>query len=268
MGKTLFDLTGKNAVVIGGAGGLGQAIAQGLAEAGAKVLISSRNEESLRRAQGEIEAAAGVSVLYSSADASDEAQVEGLVADAARQFGGPVSILVNAQGFNKKQDALDFDIDVFRQMLEANVTSFMISAKHFGKHFKENGYGKIVNLSSVRGKIATKTTGNAGYCTTKGAVDMLTKQLASEFGPFGVTVNAVAPNITATPMMTKIFEMRAAEAGVDIDAYLKQQAAGLPMRKMSMPEDIVGTAVFLASEASDFMTGNILYPDGGLVAVG
>jgi gluconate 5-dehydrogenase len=153
-------------------------------------------------------------------------------------------------------------------MLEANVTSFMISSKQFGKHFKENGYGKIINLSSVRGKIATKTTGNAGYCSTKGAVDMLTKQIASEFGPFGVTVNAIGPNITATPMMTKIFEQRAADAGVDIDTYLKQQGAGLPMRRMAMPEDIVGTAVFLASGASDFMTGNILYPDGGLVAVG
>jgi gluconate 5-dehydrogenase len=120
----------------------------------------------------------------------------------------------------------------------------------------------------VRGKIATKGTGNAGYCTTKGAVDMLTKQLASEFGPFGVTVNAIGPNITATPMMTAVFEKRAAEAGISVEAYLKQQGEGNPMRKMGMPEDIVGTAVFLASPASDFMTGNILYPDGGLTAIG
>ncbi|MDR3209633.1 MAG: SDR family oxidoreductase, partial [Oscillospiraceae bacterium] len=125
-----------------------------------------------------------------------------------------------------------------------------------------------INLSSVRGKIATKGPGNAGYCATKGAVDMLTKQLASEFGPFGVTVNAIGPNITATPMMTAIFEKRAADAGVDIDTYLQQQGEGNPMRKMGQPEDIVGTAVFLAAPASDFMTGNILYPDGGLTAIG
>jgi gluconate 5-dehydrogenase len=264
----LFDLTGKTAVVIGGAGGLGQAIAQGLAEAGAKVLISSRKEDSLKKASEEIKAATGIAVAYSVADASNESQVEALVADAKAKLGGKITILVNAQGFNKKQDALDFDIDVFRQMLDANITSFMISAKHFGRHFKENGYGKIINLSSVRGKIATKGTGNAGYCATKGAVDMLTKQLASEFGPFGVTVNAVGPNITATPMMTAIFEKRAADAGVSIEAYLKQQGDGNPMRKMGMPEDIVGTAVFLAAPASDFMTGNILYPDGGLTAIG
>jgi gluconate 5-dehydrogenase len=267
MSNKLFDLTGKAAVVIGGAGGLGQAIAQGLLEAGADVLISSRREDALKKAQEELRAATGKTVDYCAGDATKEADVEALVAAAKAKY-GKVTILVNAQGFNKKQDALDFDIDTFRQMLDANVTSFMISAKHFGRHFKENGYGKIINLSSVRGKIATKGTGNAGYCATKGAVDMLTKQLASEYGPFGVTVNAIGPNITATPMMTAVFEKRAAEAGISVEAYLKQQGEGNPMRKMGMPEDIVGTAVFLAAPASDFMTGNILYPDGGLTAIG
>ena len=264
----LFDLTGKTAVVIGGAGGLGQAIAQGLSEAGAKVLISSRKEDALKKAAAEIKAACGADICYFAADAADEAQVEALVENAKKQLGGKVTILVNAQGFNQKQDALDFDISVFRQMLEANVVSFMVSGKHFGRHFKENGYGKIINLSSVRGKIATKGTGNAGYCTTKGAVDMLTKQLASEYGPFGVTVNAIGPNITATPMMVSVFEKRAKEAGITVEQYLKQQGEGNPMRKMGTPEDIVGTAIFLAAPASDFMTGNILYPDGGLTAIG
>ncbi|MDR0906935.1 MAG: SDR family oxidoreductase [Oscillospiraceae bacterium] len=267
MSNKLFDLTGKGAVVIGGAGGLGQAIAQGLIEAGAKVLISSRKEDALKKAQEELKAATGKSVEYAAGDASVEADVEALVKTALAKL-GDVTILVNAQGFNKKQDALDFDIDVFRQMLDANITSFMISAKHFGRHFKETGYGKIINLSSVRGKIATKGTGNAGYCATKGAVDMLTKQIASEFGPFGVTVNAIGPNITATPMMVSVFEKRAADAGVSIEQYLKQQGEGNPMRKMGDPVDIVGTAVFLAAPASDFMTGNILYPDGGLTAIG
>ena len=266
--KNMFDLSGKSAVVIGGAGGLGQAIAQGLAEAGANVLISSRKTDSLERACQEIKDACGIEVKMKAADASDEAQVASLVEEAVAAFGGPVTILVNAQGFNKKQDALDFDMDVFRQMLEANVTSFMVTAKHFGRHFKENGYGKIVNLSSVRGRIATKHPGNAGYCTTKGAVDMLTRQLASEFGPFGVTVNAIGPTGTVTPMMVDTYKQRAADAGLSFEDYLKDQGAGLPMRRSALPEDIVGTAVFLASSASDFMTGNILYPDGGLTAIG
>jgi NAD(P)-dependent dehydrogenase (short-subunit alcohol dehydrogenase family) len=268
MSVKLFDLTGRTAVVVGGAGGLGQAIAEGLASAGAKVLISSRKVDALERAKQEIKEKTGADVCYFAADATNEEQVVALVESAKQQLGGKVDILVNAQGFNKKIDALDFDIETFRQMLDANVTSFMITCKHFGRHFKENGYGKIINLSSVRGKIATKGPGNAGYCATKGAVDMLTKQLASEYGPFGVTVNAIGPNITATPMMVPVFEKRAAEAGVDVETYLKQQGAGNPMRRMGMPEDIVGTAVFLASAASDFMTGNILYPDGGLTAIG
>jgi gluconate 5-dehydrogenase len=267
MSCKLFDLTGKTAVVVGGAGGLGQAIAQGLAEAGAKVLISSRKEESLKKAKEEIKAATGLDVCYSAADATNEAQVEALVEDAKKQLGGKVTILVNAQGFNKKQDALDFDIDTFRQMLDANITSFMITAKHFGRHFKENGYGKIVNLSSVRGKIATKGTGNAGYCATKGAVDMLTKQLASE-RPLRRHGQRARPEHHGYPMMVAVFEKRAAEAGVTVEQYLKQQGEGNPMRKMGQPEDIVGTAVFLAAPASDFMTGNILYPDGGLTAIG
>jgi gluconate 5-dehydrogenase len=263
----LFNLKGRTAVVVGGAGGLGQAIAEGLADAGVKVLISSRRQDALDKAAGEIKAATGADVETGAADATSETAVEGLLSEAVAKL-GKVDILVNAQGFNKKQDALEFDIDVFRQMYEANVVSFMITAKVFGKHFKDNGYGKIVNLSSVRGKIATKASGNCGYCSTKGAVDMLTKQLASEYGQYGVTVNAIGPTLTATPMMIPIFEQRAKDAGLGYDEYLKQQGAGLPLRRFAVPQDIVGTALFLSSEASDFLTGNIIYPDGGLTAIG
>jgi len=126
----------------------------------------------------------------------------------------------------------------------------------------KNGYGKIVILSSVRGKVASKLIGNIGYTTSKGAVDMLTKQVASELGQYGITVNAIAPTITETPMLSALIEQRGG------DAYRKSLGDGLPMKRMAMPEDCIGSAVFLASSASDFMTGNILYPDGGLTAVG
>jgi len=257
----LFNLKGRNAVVVGGAGGIGQAIAQGLAEAGAKVAIASRSEESLKRAQSEIKAASGCDVSYYTVDAVDETSVQNLVAATVKDM-GKVDILVCAQGFNKKFDAQDFPMDVFRQMLDVNVTGFMMCGKHFGKHMMENKYGKIVLLSSVRGKIATKGPGNAGYCATKGAVDMLTRQLASEFGPYGITVNAIGPTVTETPMMTKLIESRGG------DAYRKSLADALPMRRMAVPEDCVGSAIFLSAPASDFMTGNILYPDGGLTCIG
>jgi gluconate 5-dehydrogenase len=147
-------------------------------------------------------------------------------------------------------------------MMEVNVVGVMMCCKHFGKHMMANGYGKIVILGSARGKIASKAAGNAAYCTTKGAVDMMTKQLASEFGPHGITVNAIGPTVTETPMMTAVIEQRGG------DAYRKDLANQLPLRRMPKPEDCVGASVFLAAPASDFLTGNILYPDGGFTAVG
>ena len=265
--KTLFDLTGKNAMIIGGAGGLGMLVAQAFAEAGANVAIASRTESKLQAACEELKALTGKEFKYYVCDAGKEDVVAAVAEQANKDF-GHIDILVNSQGVNKKFPALDFPIDIFDEVLHDDITSVMITCKHFGKYMKENGYGKIINVSSVRGKIATKGPGNAAYCASKGAVDMLTKQLAAEFGPYGITVNAFGPNIMKTPMMTKILEMRAAEANVTVEEYLRQQGAGLPMRRMSDPDDCVGTALFLAAPASDFLTGNILYPDGGLTAIG
>jgi gluconate 5-dehydrogenase len=256
----LFSLDGKNAIVIGGAGGIGQAIAQGLAEAGAAVAIASRNPDSLARAVAEIKAASGREVRSYPVDASDEASVEALVAKMEADV-GHIDILVNAQGINKKFNAEDFPMDVFKQMFDVNVAGVMMCCKHFGKHMIKNGYGKIVNVSSVRGRIATLGAGNAAYCGTKGALDMVTRQLASEFGKYGITVNAIGPTLTETPMMTKILDSRGPNAR-------KETADKHPMRRMGLPTDCVGPAIFLSSDASCFVTGNILYPDGGLTAIG
>ena len=252
-----FDIQGKNAVVVGGAGGIGQAIAQGLAEAGANVAIASRKEEGLKRAQAEIKEACGKTVSYYTVDAADEDSVAALVASAVKDM-GKISILVCAQGLNKKFPAQDFPMDVYASLLQVNVYGLMCCCKHFGKHMIENGYGKIVLVSSTRSIVATKAPGNAGYCSTKGAVNMLTRQLASEYGPYGITVNALGPTVTETPMMTSVIEQRGG------DAYRKSLADDLPMRRMAVPEDCVGTALFLSAPASDFLTGNILFPDGGL----
>ncbi len=263
----LFDLTGKNAMIIGGAGGLGQLIAKAYAEAGANVAIASRGEEKLKAACEELKAQTGKDFKYYVCDATVEASVEACAKKANEDF-GHIDILVNSQGINKKYPITEFPVEEFELTLTADVTSVMLTCKHFGKYMMKNKYGKIVNVTSVRGKIATRGPGNAAYCASKGALDMLTKQLAAEFGPYGITVNAFGPNIMKTPMMTKVFEMRAKEAGVTVEQYLKDQAAGLPLRRMSDPEDCVGTALFLAAPASDFVTGNIIYPDGGLTAVG
>jgi len=262
-----FDLTGKNAIIFGGAGGLGKLIAREYALAGAKVAIASRSEEKLAAACEDLKAETGLDFKYYVCDATDEATVEATAKKANEEM-GPVTILVNSQGINKKFPVFDFAVEDFNNVMNANVTSILITAKHFAPYMKEAHYGKIVNVSSVRGRIATKGPGNAAYCSSKGAEDMLTKVLAAELGPYGITVNAFGPNIMKTPMMNKIFEMRANEAGITVEEYLDRQAANLPLRRMSDPIDCVGTALFLAAPASDFLTGNLLYPDGGLTAIG
>ncbi len=254
---TLFDLTGKNAMVVGGAGGLGQAMAQGLMEAGAQVAIASRSEESLRRAVSELREATGQTAAYYVCDATDEAQVEMLAEQAFEDF-GKVDILICSQGFNRKYDAADFPMDVWDELFAVNVKGVMMCNKHFGQRMKEAGYGKIIDITSVRSSMATfPMKGNAGYCATKGALDMIIRQCAAEFGP-EVTVNGIGPNVTMTPMMANIVPPSDQEA----------IAKAVPMQRMEVPRDCAGPAIFLASDASSFVTGQILYVDGGLTAIG
>ena len=259
--RTMFSLENKNAVIIGGAGGIGQAIAQGIAMAGAGTVIASRNEGSLLRAQSEIKAVCGKNVGIATVDAVREDSIIALLEKTVSEL-GRVDILICAQGLNKKHFAQDFPAEDFREMMEVNVVGVMLCCKQFGKHMIGNKYGKIIILGSVRGAVAMLGVGNSAYCTTKGAIVMMTKQLAAEYGPHGITVNAIAPAITETPMMSAVIEQRGG------DAYRKSQGERLPMNRMAKPEDCVGSAVFLAAAASDFVTGNIIYPDGGFTAVG
>lgn len=257
----LFDLSGKKAVVVGGAGGIGQAIAEGLAEAGAQVMISSRKEESLKRARQEIHAHCGADILYHVGDASKEADVEALLQAALTQM-GTADILVNSQGFNKKFPGTEFPVDQWEAMFDANVKSVMLTCKRFGKYMKErNIHGKMINLSSVRGirAVANGGGGNVGYCATKGAVEMLTKAYASDLRP-NIQVNAIGPTITYTPMMVGMLP--------DSEEERNKIAAGMPAQRIGYPNDCKGPAIFLASAASDFVTGSTIYPDGGLTAIG
>ena len=172
------------------------------------------------------------------------------------------TILVNSQGFNKKFPGTEFPVDMWDAMFEANVKSVMLTCKHFGKYMKEHDiHGKIINLSSVRGirAVGNGGNGNVGYCATKGAVEMLTKAFASDLRP-NIQVNAIGPTITYTPMMVGILPADPAERNA--------KAAAMPAMRIGMPEDCAGPAVFLASSASDFITGSTLYPDGGLTAIG
>ncbi|MEQ6335599.1 SDR family oxidoreductase [Sphingobium sp. MK2] len=257
---TLFSLQGKMAIVFGGAGGIGKAIALGLADAGAQVALASRNREALAACAEEIGAVTGRPVLYYVCDATRESEVSSLCEQVTAKMGG-IDILVNAQGFNKKHPGTEFPVEIWDAMFEANVKSIMLTCKHFGAQMVQRGGGKIINLSSVRGARAVGNGGggNVGYCATKGAVDMLTRAYASDLRPH-VQVNALGPTITYTPMMEGILPADPAERD--------RMAAAMPAMRIGYPGDCVGPAIFLASTASDFVTGQIIYADGGLTAIG
>lgn len=283
----LFDISGKKAIIIGGAGGFGKAIAEGYAANGCSVLISSRKEEALTAASREIGsvAAPGVVVKHFACDASKEADIISLRDFAVSPDGlGGCDILVCAQGFNKKMWSWEIDTAVWQDMLNTNITSVMFACKYFGNWMKENnldegiamsepaayesgkatqcqGYGKIITFGSVRSirAVGNGGNGNVAYNTTKGAVEMMTKAFASDLRP-NIQVNSLGPTITYTPMMVGLLPP---------DEKVRDGIAGaLPAMRIGREIDMVGPAIFLASAASDFITGSTIYPDGGLTAVG
>ena len=278
----MFDIAGKKAMIFGGAGGFGEAIAEGYAANGCSVCISSRGEEKLKAAVERIKAKAapGVKVMYMAGDAGDEEFVKKCLAVVTGAEGlGGCDILVNAQGINKKMWSYEIDTDFFEKMLHTNITSLMLTCKYFGNWMKDHnledgdtytapeagqpntnkGYGKIINFGSVRGirAVANGGGGNVPYNTTKGAVEMLTKAFAADLRP-NIQVNAIGPTITYTPMMVGILPP---------DENVRNGIAGsLPAMRIGYEIDVVGPAIFLASAASDMVTATTIYPDGGLVA--
>jgi gluconate 5-dehydrogenase len=258
--KNLFDLTGKVAVVVGGGGGLGEAIARGFAQHGASVVITARNMANLERAAAEIKELTGSDVACMTVDAANHESIKALRDNVVKKF-GTVDILVNSQGFNKKYETFETEenIELWDSMFDVNVRGMMLCCVEFGKVMAEKNYGKIINISSIRGSRSLKIGGNLGYGTTKGAVDMMTKYLAGEWGKHNITVNAIGPIVTLTPMMTK--------PGMLAADVMERFKSMVPMGRLGEPEDCIGPALFLASDASSFVSGQVIYPDGGLWCV-
>lgn len=258
--KNIFNLEGKKAVVIGGGGGIGQAIAQGLAEHGVEVVISSRKLEGLQKAAKEIKDKCGLDVHCIACDCSSEESVIALK-DEVLKLMGTVDILVNSQGLNIKQPCYDFPVDDWDRMFSINVRGMMLTCKHFGQIMRDKHYGRIINISSIRGARAVNgPMGNTGYASTKGAVDMMTKSLAGEWAKDGITVNAVGPILTMTEMMIPWKENNP-------EVYAKVSGS-IPMGRLGEPEDCVGATLFFASDAAAFISGQVLYPDGASFCVG
>jgi NAD(P)-dependent dehydrogenase (short-subunit alcohol dehydrogenase family) len=253
----LFSLKGKNVVVIGGAGGIGRGLASGMLAYGAQVAIADVNLSGLETAIEELKEFGGLPVKSYRLDTNEESNVEQFAAQVIADMGGRVHVIINAQGFNTKAPATEFPVADWDKLFMVNVRGVMLCCKHFAKHFVEQGGGKIINLSSIRGARAA-LGGNLAYCSSKGAIDMMTKQLAVELASKHVNVNAIAPIITITQMTEERVKREA-------DRYEKM-LVNIPMGRMGQVFDLVGPAVFLASPASDFVTGSILYPDGGTMA--
>jgi NAD(P)-dependent dehydrogenase (short-subunit alcohol dehydrogenase family) len=250
--SNLFDLSGKVALVVGGHGGIGKAIAIGLADAGADVIVASRNIEALEDVAGEIKAK-GKKSMAVAVDIVNEKAVNDMVNKVVEAF-GRIDILVNAAGLAIRKPADTFPIDEWQTVMDINTRGTFLCCQAAGRVMLKQKSGRIINVSSVRGRYGLPAN-YAAYCASKGAVDTLTRTLACEWAKSNVLVNAIAPTVVETDLT---------KSALADPAYAKQMKDRIPMGKWAMPEDIVGSVIFFASEASSFVTGQILYIDGGV----
>jgi NAD(P)-dependent dehydrogenase (short-subunit alcohol dehydrogenase family) len=253
MTPKLFDLTGKVALVTGGSKGLGKAMARGFAEAGADVVISSRTEAELRRTLDEIVQATGRKGRYVVADMSNRDDVRRLAGTALEQM-GRIDVLVNNAGTNKPQAIDAVTDDVWDEVLEINLSSVMALTRALVPQMKERRWGRIIHISSILGFIS-KEKRNI-YSATKSALLGLARASAVDLGPYGITVNCIAPG----PFLTDL------PGGILSPAEKQAFADRTALGRWGKPEELVGPALLLASDAGSYITGTTLIVDGGFVA--
>ena len=255
MSYAKLELNSKTAVVIGGTSGIGRAIAHGLAEAGADVVCSSRRLEQVEAAAKEIEER-GRKTIRVASDVSDRESLQNLLDECVKAF-GKVDILVNCAGRTKRAPTVDFDENDWNDIIETNLTGTLRACQIFGRHFLGNGYGRIINIASLSTFVALFEV--AAYSASKAAVASLTKSLAIEWARRGVNVNAIAPGVFLTDLNRHLLETT--ERG-------KEFKVRTPAGRFGEVEELAGAAVFLASDAASFVTGEVLVVDGGFLASG
>ena len=252
--KSIFNLEGKVAVITGGAGALGTALAETFAQWGSDIVLTGRTVKTLEEAVQKVEAT-GRRALAVPCDVTSETANMEVVRQTLEKF-GRLDILVTVAGIAKRFPAEEFPADAFDQVMAINVKGTFLACKAVSKVFIKQGFGKIITISSVRG-FAGHPAGYAAYATSKGAVGTLTKQLATEWAKYNITVNCIAPTIFWTPLTKEVLE----------DDRLRQVfLSRIPMGRAAVVDDMVGAAIYFASPASDFTTGLILYVDGGCTA--
>ena len=247
-----FDLTGKTAVLVGGVGGIGFHLSLGLAECGADIVVADFNLDAFAELAEKIDAL-GRKSLSVSVDATQEQSVDDMVKKTLEEF-PTIDILVNIHGLAIRKPADTFPVDEWQKVMDINTRGTFLTCQAVGRVMIKQKSGKIINTSSVRGRYGLPE-GYAAYCSSKGAVDALTRTLACEWAKHNVLVNAIAPTIVETPLTSD------ALANPDFARMMK---ARIPLGRWALPEDIVGPVIFLSSKASDFVTGQVLYIDGGV----
>lgn len=256
MGKRLklFDLSGRIALVTGSSKGIGFAIARALAEAGATIVLNGRDTDSLARAQNSLAAEHGVTAHIAAFDVTDAEAVTAGVAAIERNI-GPIEILFNNAGMQHRTPLEDFPLDAWHRITTVNLDSVFFVGQAVARHMIPRGHGKIVNICSVQSELGRP--GIAPYSATKGAVKMLTKGMAIDWGRHGLQVNGLGPGYFRTELN---------QALVDDPTFSGWLATRTPTGRWGEVEELAGAAIFLASDASSFINGHILYVDGGITS--
>ena len=250
----LFDLAGQTALVTGSSRGLGRAMAEGLAEAGAAVVLNGADGDRLTKAAAEMREA-GYSVHEARFDVTNEAEILAAFAvlDAA---GVAIDILVNNAGIQFRRPMIELDTADWRRVIETNLTSAFVIGREAAKRMIPRGHGKIINIGSLTSDLARATV--APYTVAKGGIKMLTRAMTAEWAAHGIQANAIGPGYMLTDMNQTL---------VDDPAFNAWVVGRTPAKRWGKPDELIGTAVFLASAASDYVNGQIVYVDGGMLAV-
>jgi len=251
--KSLFDLTRRTALITGSSQGLGLALARGLGQAGAAVVLNSRDQKKLSAAADKLKAE-GLRVTTSVFDVTDAKAIEQAIAQVENDF-APIDILVNNAGIHRRALLADMTETQWREVIDADLTSVFLVTRQVGPRMIARGAGKIINICSLMSEVGRPTTGN--YAAAKGGLKMLTRALATEWARHNIQCNGIGPGYFATELTKPLME------DPEFNRWICSRT---PARRWGKPEELIGAAVFLASRASDFVNGQIIYVDGGLLA--